>query len=112
MGFLSKKERSPEEQSEYYEKLTVESEILTKEREKAEKEAAIKELKRQHGPNWMHILGLSKLTDLSTLRSFLKGAKRGMEGMTAKSRASSAGIGKTPASRALDPANLKGIKKA
>ena len=104
MGFFKEKAKSSEEMDEDYDRLTIESEILTKEKEKAEKEAAIKELKGKFGPNWMKILGLNKLTDLSTLRSFLKGAKRGMEGMTAQ--------GKTPASAALNPANFKGIKKA
>ena len=112
MGLFSKKVRSSEEMDEDYERLTVENELLTKEAEKAEKEAAIKELKRQHGPNWMKILGVNKLTDLSTLRSFLKGAKKGMEKQANTSSGGSPLFGSTPASKALDPAGFKGIRKA
>ena len=82
------------------EKIKLENEIMTHEAEIAEKESIIKELKQKYGRNWMQILGVSKLTDLSTLRSFLKSAKQGMEASTSTKKLN------------LNPANFKGIRKA
>ena len=105
MGFFNRKRvRSTEELEEDYERVSMESEVLTREKEVAEKEAAIKELKSRYGPRWRQILGLNKLTDLSTLRSFLKDAKKGMEHATKS--------GSSPLSQSLNPANFRGIRKA
>jgi len=61
------------------EHLTVEEEVLTKKAEIAEREAVISELKKKYGHGWAKTLGISRFTDLSTLRSFLVSAKRGLE---------------------------------
>ena len=105
MGFFNqKRQRSVEELEEDYERVSIETEVLTKEAESAEKEAVIRELKTRYGPRWMQILGISKLTDLTTLRSFLKDAKKGME--------KSVSMSGTPLSIKLNPANYRGIRRA
>ena len=78
MGFL-KGRRSIAEMEEEKEYLTVEEECLTKKAEIAEREAVISELRKKYGTGWAKVLGVSKLTDLSTLRSFLRGAKAGLD---------------------------------
>ena len=100
MAFNRRHARSEGELEEALERLEVEEEVATKEAEIAEKEAVIAQLKKQHGSDWARILGVNKLTDLSTLRSFLQSAKRSME------RAGS------PSYPALHPANMRGIRKA
>lgn len=59
-------------------RLEIQEEVSTREANVAEKEAIIKRLKREYGPNWRRLLGVSGSTDLSTLRSFLSGAKKGL----------------------------------
>lgn len=105
MGVFNRKRvRSTEELEDDYERVSVESEVLTREKEVAEKEAAIRELKARYGPNWSHLLGINKLTDLTTLRSFLKDAKKGMEKATSH--------GSSPLSQSLNPGNFRGIRRA
>jgi len=79
MGFLPKKRRTLPELEEEKERLTVEEEVTTKQAEIAEREAVISELRKKYGSGWAKTLGISKLTDLSTLRSFLVSAKKGLE---------------------------------
>ena len=84
------------------EHLTIEEEVLTKKAEIAEREAVISQLKKQYGHSWAKTLGVSKFTDLSTLRSFLVSAKQGLE-----KQASSAGD--APLSKMY---NFRGLPKA
>lgn len=86
MGFLDGLKRKPTvgELDEKLERVQIENEIVSKEAEKAEKEAVIRQLKREYGPNWMKTLGLNKFTDLSTLKSMLKSANQGMHGLANK----------------------------
>jgi len=78
MGFLPKKKRTVEELEEQNECLTLEADNASKEAEIAEREAIIAELKGSYGKNWAKTLGVSKFSDLSTLRSFLTSAKQGL----------------------------------
>jgi len=78
--------KSPDELGEEVERLKLEEEVVTHKAQIAEKEAITRELKKKYGPKWMQILGINKLTDLTTLRSFLKTAKQGMEKATAYRR--------------------------
>jgi len=79
MGFLPKRSRTIGELEEDKERVILEEEIMTKKAEIAEREAVIAQLKKKYGKNWASILGTSKFTDLSTLKSFLVSAKKGME---------------------------------
>lgn len=88
-----------EEEKEY---LTTKEEVTTKQAEVAEREAVISELKRKYGKSWAKTLGISKLTDLSTLRSFLVSAKKGLEKQATTS-------GSTPLSKVW---SFKGLPKA
>lgn len=101
---LFKRDKPVEELDEDLERIKVEDEILTKKAEMAEKEAIISQLKAKYGSGWARILGVNKLTDLTTLRSFLKSTKQGMERATSTSG--------SPLSTALNPANFRGIRKA
>jgi len=76
--FMSKKPTMEELENEK-ERAIIEEEIMTKRAETAERQAVISELKKKYGGGWMSLLGVNKLTDVSTLRSFLKGSKQGME---------------------------------
>ena len=78
MAFRLKKKTIGELEEEK-EHLTVEEEVLTKKAEIAEREAVIAQLKKQYGTSWAKTLGISKFTDLATLRSFLVSAKKGLE---------------------------------
>ena len=78
MGFLNKK-KSMEQLEEESEHLTIESEISSKKADIAEREAVVSELKKKYGSGWAKTLGVSKFTDLHTLRSFLVSAKQGLE---------------------------------
>lgn len=102
MSFLPKRKLTLDELEEKKERVTIEEEILTKEAESAEREAVISELRKKYGKGWKKLLGAGKLTDLSTLRSFLKGAKQGMEKHTARE-------GSTPVSRMC---GFQGVKRA
>ena len=76
---LFKRKKPIAELEEDRERVTIETEILSKEAEKAEREAVISELKSKYGHGWAKILGVSRFANLQTLRSFLVSAKRGME---------------------------------
>jgi len=84
------------------ERLVVTEEIASKHAEIAEREAVIAQLKSQYGRNWAQTLGISKLTDLSTLRSFLKNAKQGLQSQATRD-------GSMPMGRLYD---FKGVPKA
>lgn len=71
--------KTPEQVEKEIEGVKLEDELLSHEVSVAEKEAVIKQLKEQYGSSWMKTLGVNKLTDLSTLKSFLSGAKKGMQ---------------------------------
>lgn len=101
MGLFSRHhEASLNELDEQLERAKVTGELRSKEADIAEKEAVIAQLKKQYGPNWAKRLGVSKLTDIASLRSFLRGAKEGMKQF--------ASAGDTP----LNPGNFRGIKRA
>ena len=68
-----------EEMQEKNEKLSVREEMATREANIAEREAVVKQLKKQYGRDWASTLGISKFTDMQTLKSFLGGAKNGIE---------------------------------
>jgi len=76
---LFKQKKTMSELEEDKERVTIETEILSKEAEKAEREAVISELKSKYGHGWSKILGISKYANLQTLRSFLVSAKQGLE---------------------------------
>jgi len=59
-------------------KLEIQEEVADREARVAEKEAIVKELRRKYGPDWRKTLGIDKLTDMETLKSFLSSAKTGM----------------------------------
>lgn len=65
-------------------RVKVEDEVLTHKKDIEEKTAVIAQLKKQYGHNWMQTLGVSKLTDLASLRSFLKSANQGMRGVAGR----------------------------
>jgi len=89
------------ELDERLERVQVEGKIVTEEADIEEKKAVIAQLKKQYGSSWTKRLGVSKLTDLTTLKSFLRSANKGM--------ASAAGsFGNSP----LSPGNFKGIRRA
>ena len=73
-----KTKKSTDELENELDSLKVESEVASKRSEIAEKEAVVKQLKREYGKNWAQTLGISKLMDVQTLRSFLRGANKGM----------------------------------
>lgn len=77
MGFFSRK-KSTEELEEELEGLKIETESVEYRSHIAEREAVIRQLKKEYGPNWKKLLGVSKMTDLSTLRSFLTRVKGSM----------------------------------
>lgn len=93
---------SLEDLEEKRDRVVVEEEIVTKEAEIAERAAVISELKKRYGRSWAKTLGISKFTDLSTLRSFLVSAKKGLESQS--SSGSSMPIGKA--------FNFESIRKA
>jgi len=76
--------KSPEVLESEIETLKLEEEVVSKKADIAEREAVIKQLKKQYGPRWMQLLGLNKLTDTSTLKSMLQSAKRGMQTESSK----------------------------
>jgi len=79
MGVLDGKKRSEDQLYEEAARLEIEEEVTSREETIAQREAVIKQLKKQYGPNWMRDLGLNRLTDLGTLRSFLTAAKGSMK---------------------------------
>jgi hypothetical protein len=58
---------------------TAKGQVLSKQRENAELEAGIKELKSKYGPGWKKILGVGSKTTLQDIQVFLRGAKKGLE---------------------------------
>lgn len=99
MEFL-KKQKTISELEEERDRVTIEEETITKQAEITEREAVIRELKSRYGKKWPQILGISKFTDLSSLKSFLVSAKAGMEKQTATSSGTAVGklydFGKLP----------------
>ena len=79
MPSLFKREKSLGELDEELDRIKVEDEITTRKAEIAEKEAVIKQLKREYGPGWRKMLNIKSWMDVATLRSFLKGANQGMK---------------------------------
>lgn len=130
MGFFNRHERkSLGELDLELQEETMKSEISAKRAETAEKEAIIKELKEKYGSGWKKILGVGKLVDLQTLRSFLTNAKSGMRKAGVVSPGSITGEGalerlKSPPKTAiertsterlnpqLNPGNFRGIRRA
>ncbi len=103
-GF-GKKEESLEELEGRRDRVVVEDEIVSKEADMAERRVVISELKSKYGKSWAKTLGISKFTDLSSLKSFLVSAKQGLE----KQSNRSPGKDSSPISRAFD---YRGITKA
>ena len=79
MSLFKSKEKTEEERYETISKLRTEGEELDVRMEIAEKKAVISQLEKQYGHNWRTVLGVSRLTDISTLKSFLTGSKRSLE---------------------------------
>ena len=77
MGFLKRK-RNIDELYQEAARLEVQEDVSTKEASVAEKEAIVRRLKKEYGPNWRKIVGVPNTKDLSSLRSFLTSAKSGM----------------------------------
>lgn len=102
MPLFKKEEPTMDELEEQRDRAIITEEILTKEAESEERRAVISELKKKYGKGWKKLLGANNLTTLSTLRSFLRTAKKGMEGQTA--RDSSTPIGRMH--------SFQGIRKA
>ena len=90
---MFKHKKTTEELEEDLEHVKLEDEALTHTKDMAEKKAVIKQLERDYGPQWKKMLGVSSLTDLSSLRSFLKSANQGMRTMSDRNSAS--GLSKT-----------------
>lgn len=67
---------SPEER---LEKMEVENEVLSHQKEMAEKRAVIQELRRKYGSGWRKLLGSDM--SLSSLKSFLASSNTGMRRM-------------------------------
>lgn len=97
-----KRKKTIGELEEEGDRLTIESENASKEADIAERRAIVSELRKRYGPSWTKILNVSKWADISTLRSFLRTAKQGMEKQTTSS-------GSTPINRMH---SFKGITKA
>lgn len=79
MAFKLGRKKSITDLEEEREHLVVEEEVVTKRAEIEERKAVISELKKKYGSGWAKTLGISKLTDLTSLRSFLVSAKRGLD---------------------------------
>ncbi len=79
------KKKSLDTLHEDLERVKLEEEIANSRAEKAEREAIISQLKEQYGSGWQKILGVGKLSDLLTLRSFLKGSKNKLQKQTSHS---------------------------
>jgi len=78
MGFLNRRKSIPELEEEK-DRLTIEEEVVTKQAQIAEREAIIAQLKKQYGSSWTKVLGVNLSVDTETLRTFLRGAKQGIE---------------------------------
>jgi len=96
---LFKKRPTLSELEDERDRAIVEEEVVTKQAEIAEREAVISELKSKYGKNWTKTLGISRFADLSSLRSFLVSAKKGLDKQA--SSGSSSPISKTFSFRGL-----------
>ncbi len=79
MGILGGRKRTEKELYEEAARLDIEGEVVTKEAEIAQREAVIRQLQKEYGPDWKKTLGVDKLTDMATLRGFLTSAKLSMK---------------------------------
>jgi hypothetical protein len=75
---LFKKEKSVEQLEEERDKVKIQADTAGYKSQIAEREAVVKQLKKQYGRDWSKLLGVSKGADMSTLKSFLTGAKSGL----------------------------------
>lgn len=98
--FKQKSEPSLGELDETLERQKIKEQIADSKANEEEKEAVIRQLKKEYGPNWAKRLGVGKLTDIASLKSFLRGAKKGLEKAGGSSNSS------------LNPGNFSGIRKA
>jgi hypothetical protein len=78
MGLFSKKQ-TIEELEDERDRSRLKADIAGYQSQEAERQALVKQLKREYGGGWKKLLGVSGRADNSTLRSFLSGAKQGME---------------------------------
>lgn len=78
MGILDGKKESEEKLYEEASKLEIQEEVTDRRSRIAQREAVIKELKREYGPDWKKTLGISSLMDVESLKSFLSSAKVSM----------------------------------
>lgn len=76
---LFKPKKTEEELYTEASRLRAEEEVLSRQQEIAEKKATISQLEKQYGHDWKKTLGVNKLTDIQTLKSFLVGSKSGLE---------------------------------
>lgn len=74
MSILDRFNKSPEAQEKKISMLEQEKEVAQGQLEVEERKALIAELKRKYGRDWMKILGIKNMVDLSTLRSLAKGS--------------------------------------
>ena len=74
MGFMDRFNKSPEAQEKKISMLEQEKEVAQGQLEVEERRSLIAELKRKYGRDWMKILGVKNMVDLSTLRSLAKGS--------------------------------------
>jgi hypothetical protein len=77
MGLFSKKQ-TIEELEDERDRSRLKADIAGYQSQEAERQALVKQLKREYGGGWKKLLGVSGRADNSTLRSFLSGAKQGM----------------------------------
>ena len=78
MGLFGKNKTLDQLQEES-ELLSAKEDVVSKQSLIAEKEAVIRRLKQEHGSSWRSILGVNTLTDLSTLKTFLRSTKTSMQ---------------------------------
>ena len=84
MGLFNRK-KSVEQLQEEGESLTIEEENSSRRANIAEKEAVIRQLKERYGSGWQKTLGVNKLTDLGTLKGFLRSANQGLKNQASHS---------------------------
>ena len=75
---LFKRKPTVEEYDEQVDLETAKGQVLTKQRENAELEAGIKELKSKYGPGWKKILGVGSKFSLQDIKVFLSSSKKGL----------------------------------
>jgi len=79
MGVLDGKKESEDKLWEDASRLEIKEEVVNREARIAEREAVIKQLRKEYGPDWKKTLGIDKLTDTETLKSFLRSARFSMQ---------------------------------